>query len=76
MPMPNCGFKLMALIFRVRDFFQPRMDVLKEVGIEPGFCILDYGCGSGSYIVPLAELIGTSGEIYALDIHPLRSTRA
>jgi ubiquinone/menaquinone biosynthesis C-methylase UbiE len=70
-PMPNSGFKLMALIFRVRDFFQPRMDVLKEVGIEPGFCALDYGCGSGSYIVPLAELIGTSGEIYALDIHPL-----
>ena len=70
-PMSNSGFKLMALIFRIRDFFQPRMDVLKEVGIEPGFCILDYGCGSGSYIVPLAELIVTSGKIYALDIHPL-----
>jgi ubiquinone/menaquinone biosynthesis C-methylase UbiE len=70
-PMSNSGFKLMALIFRVRDFFLPRMDVLKEVGIEAGSCILDYGCGSGSYIVPLAELIGTSGQIYALDIHPL-----
>jgi ubiquinone/menaquinone biosynthesis C-methylase UbiE len=70
-PMSNAGFKLMALIFKIRDFFIPRRYVLQEVGIEPGFCILDYGCGSGSYIVPLAELIGTSGQIYALDIHPL-----
>ncbi|MBC8247127.1 MAG: class I SAM-dependent methyltransferase, partial [Deltaproteobacteria bacterium] len=45
--------------------------VLKEAGIEPGFCVLDYGCGPGSYIVPLTQLVGTSGEIYALDIHPL-----
>jgi len=69
--MSNSGFKLMALIFKVRDFFMPRRHVLQEVGIEAGFYILDYGCGSGSYIVPLAELIGTSGQIYALDIHPL-----
>jgi ubiquinone/menaquinone biosynthesis C-methylase UbiE len=47
------------------------MDLLKEAGIEPGFCILDYGCGPGSYIAPLAQLVGTSGKIYALDIHPL-----
>jgi len=32
---------------------------------------LDYGCGPGSYICHLAELVGKSGKIYALDIHPL-----
>jgi ubiquinone/menaquinone biosynthesis C-methylase UbiE len=47
------------------------LDLLKEAGIEPGFYILDYGCGPGSYIIPLAELVGTYGKIYALDIHPL-----
>jgi ubiquinone/menaquinone biosynthesis C-methylase UbiE len=65
------GFKLMALTYKVRDFFLPRMNVLKEAGIKPGFGVLDYGCGPGSYIVPLAELVGSSGTIYALDIHPL-----
>jgi ubiquinone/menaquinone biosynthesis C-methylase UbiE len=70
-PMSKVGFKLMALVFRIRDLLRPRMDLLKEVGIEPGICILDYGCGSGSYIDPLAQLVGISGEIYALDIHPL-----
>ena len=33
--------------------------------------MLDYGCVPGSYLVPLAELIGESGEIYALDANPL-----
>ena len=70
-PVASVGFKLMTLAFRVRDLLGPRMDVLNEAGIEPGFCVLDYGCGPGSYIVPLAQLVGSSGEIYALDIHPL-----
>ncbi len=70
-PMSKVGFKLMALAFRIRDLLRPRMNLLKEVGIEPGFCVLDYGCGPGSYIEPLAQLVGTSGAIYALDINPL-----
>jgi len=44
---------------------------VNEVGIQPGFQVLDYGCGPGSYIQPLADLVGRSGNIYALDIHPL-----
>jgi len=70
-PKSNLDFKLMSLTYKVRDFFRPRMNLLKDVGIKPGFCVLDYGCGPGSYIMPLAELVGNSGEIYALDIHPL-----
>ena len=62
-PMASVGFKLMALAFRVRDLLRSRMGVLNEAGIEPGFCVLDYGCGPGRYMVPLAQLVGTSGEI-------------
>jgi len=47
------------------------MNILKEVGIKPENHVLDYGCGPGSYIIPLAELVGKEGTIYALDIHPL-----
>ena len=47
------------------------MGLLAEAGIKPGFRVLDYGCGPGSYIAPLAQLVGISGEIYALDINPL-----
>ena len=70
-PQSNLDFRLMSLSYRFRDFFLPRMHVLEEVGIEPGFHVLDYGCGPGSYIVPLVGLVGKSGRIYAVDIHPL-----
>ena len=70
-PISNIGFKFMSLAFKVRDLLQPRLDVLKEAGIEPGFSVLDFGCGPGGYIIPLAELVSPSGKIHALDIHPL-----
>ena len=69
------GFKLMTLVFKIRDLLYPRAAVLDEAGIEAGFRVLDYGCGPGSYIAPLAELVGASGEIHALDVHPLAMQR-
>jgi ubiquinone/menaquinone biosynthesis C-methylase UbiE len=65
------GFRVMAFSFKIRDFFRPRKDIVKEVGIKEGFRVLDYGCGSGSYVTAVAELVGKSGKIYALDINPL-----
>jgi ubiquinone/menaquinone biosynthesis C-methylase UbiE len=70
-PMSNFDFKFMSVGYKFRDFFLPRKNILKEVGIKPGFQVLDYGCGPGGYIVPLAKLVGESGKVYALDIHPL-----
>ena len=70
-PMSNFDFQFMSFGYKFRDLFLPRLNILKEVGIKPGFHVLDYGCGPGSYIIPLAELVGESGKVYALDIHPL-----
>lgn len=41
--------------------------VLREIGIEKGHIVLDFGCGSGSYTIPVAKIIGQRGKIYALD---------
>lgn len=68
--MTDLGFRLMALTFKIRDFFRPRKDVVKEVGIKEGFQVLDYGCGSGSYMKAVIELVGKSGKLYALDVNP------
>ncbi len=70
-PVSNFHFRMMAFSFKLRDFFLPPMNILKEAGIKPGFHVLDYGCGPGSYIVATAEMVGKSGKIYALDINPL-----
>jgi len=74
-PKSNFYFRFMLFVFRFRDLFLPRKNILKEAGIESGFRILDYGCGTGSYITATAELVGESGKIYALDIHPLALQR-
>jgi ubiquinone/menaquinone biosynthesis C-methylase UbiE len=60
----------MAFFFKIRDFLRPRRDIVKEIGLKEGFRVLDPGCGPSSYIVPVTELIGKSGKIYALDINP------
>jgi ubiquinone/menaquinone biosynthesis C-methylase UbiE len=64
------SFKLISLMFKIRDLIKPRGNVLQEAGIKPGFQVLDFGCGPGGYILPLAKLTGTSGKIFALDINP------
>jgi ubiquinone/menaquinone biosynthesis C-methylase UbiE len=69
--MSNLHFRSMSLTLKLRDFFSPRKNVLEEVGIRPGFHVLDYGCGPGSYVAPTAALVGESGKVYALDIQPL-----
>jgi ubiquinone/menaquinone biosynthesis C-methylase UbiE len=61
----------MAFLYKFRDLFLPRKSILKEVGIQQGFHVLDYGCGPGSYLTPLSELVSNAGKIYALDVHPL-----
>lgn len=74
-PKSNLDFRLMSLQYKLRDFLLPRIEILKEVGIKPGFIVLDYGCGPGNYLIPLAELVSESGKIYALDTHPLAIKR-
>jgi len=69
--MSDLGFRFMTLAFKIRDFLRPRREVVKEVSIKEGFHVLDYGCGPGSYVTVVAELVGKSGKIYALDINPL-----
>ncbi len=74
-PMSALGFRLMSLIFKVRDRLRPRRDILREAEIVPGFRVLDYGCGPGSYTFLAADLVGSTGSVHALDIHPLAVER-
>ncbi|HXK76829.1 MAG TPA: class I SAM-dependent methyltransferase [Bacteroidaceae bacterium] len=38
--------------------------------IQPGFHVLDYGCGPGFCTPDLAALVGQNGEVIAADIQP------
>jgi ubiquinone/menaquinone biosynthesis C-methylase UbiE len=61
----------MTFFFKFRDFYCPPIKILKQINIQPGSHILDYGCGSGSYSIAAAQLVGPTGKVYAADIHPL-----
>jgi len=74
-PMNNVMFKSMCFFFMIRDFIRPRSNILMEVEIKPGDHVLDYGCGPGGYLPPVAELVENSGRVYALDINPLAVKR-
>ena len=41
--------------------------IIRSVGIERGWHVLDAGCGGGSFIPMLAELVGPNGKITAMD---------
>ncbi len=70
-PMPTLMFKGMSFVFKLRDLFKPRDEVLNEVDISPGFKVLDFGCGPGSYVTGTSKRVGKDGKVFALDIHPL-----
>ncbi|MFC2007616.1 class I SAM-dependent methyltransferase [Chloroflexota bacterium] len=74
-PMSNLSFRGMSWLIKLRDIYRPRENILAEAGIKPGFQVLDYGCGPGSYVFAAAPLVGESGRIYALDIHPVAVKR-
>lgn len=74
-PMPDMFFKMMAFMYKFRDLLRPRKNILEEAELKPGFHILDYGCGPGGYSLVAAEMVGPTGKVYALDIHPLAVKR-
>ena len=43
-------------------------EVLAEIGVKEGQMVLDFGCGSGTYTIPAAKLVGKNGTVYALDV--------
>ncbi|TXT64690.1 MAG: hypothetical protein BAJALOKI3v1_180053 [Promethearchaeota archaeon] len=71
----NIDFKIMAFFFKIRDFFKDPMKKIEKVDLQKGDYILEYGCGPGSYTIPIAEKIGPTGKVFAADIHPLASEK-
>jgi len=41
--------------------------VIERLKISKGMKILDFGCGSGEYTIPIAKTVGNLGKVYGLD---------
>jgi ubiquinone/menaquinone biosynthesis C-methylase UbiE len=46
------------------------LELLDQVGLRRGWRVLDAGCGSGSFLPRLAELVGPEGEVTGVDLAP------
>jgi len=69
--MPRAGFAIMKTVLTLCSLFKKPERILREMGIQKGQTVLDYGCGIGSFSIPAAKMVGNDGIVYALDIHPL-----
>jgi ubiquinone/menaquinone biosynthesis C-methylase UbiE len=48
-------------------FIKPE-EIAKNIGLEQGMTVADFGAGSGHYVIPMAKLVGSSGRVYAIDV--------
>lgn len=52
--------------FEKKDFLSPD-NVIEELNLEPGKIVIDFGCGSGFWTVPMAKKVGKDGLVVAID---------
>ena len=48
--------------------FVDPVEIIKIAGIKEGDKVADFGCGPGYFSIPIANLVGESGEVYAFDV--------
>jgi len=70
--MSDISFRMMNTLFNLLDFVHPYIDQrMCSFGIREGITLVDYGCGPGRYTLRFSKLVGPSGKVFAVDIHPL-----
>jgi ubiquinone/menaquinone biosynthesis C-methylase UbiE len=40
---------------------------IRDLGIEAGQILVDFGCNAGHYTIPAARVVGSEGKVYAID---------
>lgn len=48
-------------------FVKPE-EVIKNIGLEPGMVVADFGAGSGHYSIAAAKIVRKTGKVYSIDI--------
>jgi ubiquinone/menaquinone biosynthesis C-methylase UbiE len=54
----------------IRRLMTPPKRTLRHLGVGSGDIVIDIGAGSGYFSLPAAELVGSGGRVYAVDVAP------
>ncbi len=67
-----CNTAEMADLLGLRDdvYRRPLETALERLGVGPGWSCVDVGAGGGDVSVALAEVVGSTGRIFAVDNDP------
>ena len=69
--IPDLAFRVMSFLLSIWGLFASPMKKLEKFGIKTGDTVIDFGCGPGNYIKVASQLTGSSGVVYAADVHEL-----
>lgn len=42
-------------------------NMMRALGIKVGDSVLEFGCGPGRYVVPLSQVVGRNGRVFAIE---------
>ena len=65
--MPDFIFRMMVYFMRIEDIFVDPRRLLSKIPLKQGMTVVDYACGPGRYTISVAEIVGPSGIVYAVD---------
>jgi ubiquinone/menaquinone biosynthesis C-methylase UbiE len=60
--------KLAQLDNPLRRLLMPPKGTLERLGVVKGDTVIDVGAGSGYFALPASEIVGSQGEVFAVDI--------
>ena len=43
-------------------------ETIKQLNIFNGMHVADFGCGAGFFVIPMAQIVGKEGKVFALDV--------
>jgi len=58
------------LIRHKREREEAATTMRKELRLKPGMAVCDMGSGNGYHTLPMAEAVGATGKVYAVEIQP------
>jgi ubiquinone/menaquinone biosynthesis C-methylase UbiE len=65
-----CPAWLAVLVELENPFFSSTraQRIIADLGLKPGMRVLDVGCGPGRLTIPIAQYVGPTGEVVAIDV--------